>query len=80
MCCLHDSDLRFFLSAPRTFSFTNLFTKIFLHPPGMYEIKQTTMAGPFTKEKNKRPKTEETNCTIINRDDTGVQGLSPKET
>lgn len=75
MCCLRERNLRFF----SFFECSNLFTKTCSHPPGTYEIKQTTMVGAFTK-KGKQKAKDRGNGTIINRDDTGIQGLSPKET
>lgn len=63
------------MNVPRTFSFTNLFTKTFLSSPRTYEIKQTTMAGTFTKKEKQKAQQRK---LYNNRDDTGIQGLGPK--
>lgn len=54
----------FFLSAPCIFNFTILSTKTFLHPPGTYEIEETTMVVALTK-KLKQKAEERGNCPII---------------
>lgn len=44
--------------------FYNLSTKTFLHSPGTYAIKETTMVVALTK-KEKQKAIERGNCTII---------------
>lgn len=61
-----------------TSKFTNLVAKPFLYPPGTHQIKQTKWQGLSQRRKNKRSNTE--NSMIINRDASGIQGLSPKKT
>lgn len=63
------------MTVTHTFNFTNLFTKTFLYPPRTYKIKQTTMVGACTKKGTQKAKQRK---LYTNRDDTGIQGLSPK--
>lgn len=80
MCYLRDSDFFFWwgrgvVKAAQTFSLTNLFTKTFLHTPRTCKIQQTTMVGACTKKETQKAKQRK---LYTNRDDTGIQGLSPK--
>lgn len=50
------------------------FTKTFLYSPRTYKIKQTTMVGACTKKETQKARGK----LYTNRDDTGIQGLSPK--